>query len=74
MNHTEYTYLTIFINRLERASATKSKEIRLTIEEASLLLTDITKILLVNQENNQSQAVTKTELNTNLNIDAGKFK
>lgn len=72
-----------FIKKYERALITKSKDIRLTIEEASLLVSSLTKMLLQNngrnhQKQEKSNIIEKNDSTSkeeiiNIKLDFGYF-
>ncbi|MEM5877550.1 MAG: hypothetical protein QXF12_01595 [Candidatus Aenigmatarchaeota archaeon] len=80
--HNDTKIIDEFIKKYERALITKSKDIRLTIEEASLLVSSLTKLLLQNNsryyQNQEKNNITeksdsgKEEI-INIKLDFGYF-
>jgi len=69
-----------FINRVQKSTKAKSREIRLTISEAQILSNEMAKLLsgenkllrkIVNIQNEQSKVVSSDD---NSVMDGGKFK
>ncbi len=75
--HENIKHLENFIKKYENALTIKSKDLRLTIEEASLIVSAITKILLINHDNKEEEKSSEKKENKEtikIDLDFGFFK
>ena len=62
-----------FINLFEIAQETKSQEVRLTITELSLIISDINKLLSLSEDSVTSVKAKESSLQQELDFDGGQF-
>ena len=62
-----------FINLFEIAQETKSQEVRLTITELSLIISDINKLLSLSEDSVTSLKAKESSLQQELDFDGGQF-